>query len=58
MIAKALFKEKRTSNVNRQEINSVNTKKQMTKFTTTNFKKKFKSMLYHIENSKTRGQTV
>ena len=34
-------------------LNSLTTKKQTTKFS-----KSFKSKLYHIENSKTRGQTV
>ena len=34
------------------------TKKQATKFSSANFQKMFKSKLYHIENSRTRGQTV
>ena len=34
------------------------TKKQTIKFSPANFQKNVKSMLYHIENSKTRGQTV
>ena len=38
--------------------NSFTTKKQTTKFSSANFKKNVKSMLYHTENSKTRGQTV
>ena len=39
-------------------INSLTTKKQTTKFSPANFKKIVKSKLYHIEDSKTRGQTV
>ena len=39
-------------------LNSLITKKQMTKFLSANFQKNVKSKLYHIENSKTRGQTV
>ena len=38
--------------------NSLTTKKQMTKFLSANFSKNVKSKLYHIENSKTKGQTV
>ena len=38
--------------------NSLTTKKQPTKFMSANIKKKVKSKLYHIENSKTREQTV
>ena len=38
--------------------NSLTTKKQTTKFTSANFQKNIKSNIYHIENSKTRGQTV
>ena len=34
------------------------TKKQTTKFSSANVQKNVKSKLYHIENSKTRGQTV
>ena len=34
------------------------TEKQTTKFSSANFKKNVKSKLYHIENSKTGGQTV
>ena len=39
-----------------REVNSLTTKKQMKKFSSANFKNK--SKLYHIENSKTRGQRV
>ena len=39
-------------------LNSLTTEKQTTKFSSANFKKNVKSKLYHIENSKTRGQTV
>ena len=39
-------------------ISSLTTKKQTTKFSSANFHKKVTSNLYHIENSKTRGQTV
>ena len=35
-----------------------NYKKADDKFSSAFFKKKIKSKLYHIENSKTRGQTV
>ena len=38
--------------------NSLTTEKQTTEFSSANFQKKFKSKLYHTENSKTRGQTV
>ena len=39
-----------------QCINSLTTKKQTTKFLSANFQiKKIKSMLYHIESSKTKG---
>ena len=41
-----------------EELNCFTTKKQMTKFSSANFQKNAKSKLYHIENSKTRGQTV
>ena len=39
-------------------INSLVTKKLTTKFSSATLKKKVKSMLYHIENSKTGGQIV
>ena len=39
-------------------INSLTTEKQTTKVSSANFQKNVKSKLYHIENSKTRGQTV
>ena len=39
-------------------LNSLTTKKQMTKFLYAKFKKWVKSKLYHIKNSKTRGQKV
>ena len=39
-------------------LNSLTTKKQTTKFSYANLKKKCKSKLHHTENSKTRGQTV
>ena len=39
-------------------INSLTTEKQTTKFSSANFQKNVKSKLQHIENSKTRGQTV
>ena len=39
-------------------INSLTTKKQMTKVLSANFKKNVKSKQYHIENLKTRGQTM
>ena len=37
------------------DLNSSTTKKQTTKIFVCKFSKKFKSKLYHIENSKTRG---
>ena len=37
---------------------SFTTKKEATKFSSAKFQKIFKSQLYHIENSKTRGQTM
>ena len=39
-------------------LNSLTTKKKTTKFSSANFPKNVKSKLYHIGNSKTRGQTV
>ena len=39
-------------------INSFTTIKQPVKFSSVNFQTKIKSKLYHIENSKTIGQTV
>ena len=39
-------------------LKSLTTKKQTTKFLSANFQKNIKSKLYHIQNSKTRGQTV
>ena len=39
-------------------LNSLSIEKQTTKFSSANFQKKIKSKLYHIEYSKTRGQTV
>ena len=39
-------------------IYSLTTNKQTTKFSSANFQKNIKSKLNHIENSKTRGQTV
>ena len=36
----------------------LNAKKQMIKFSSAKFQKKFRYTLYHIENSKTRGQTT
>ena len=39
-------------------VNSLTTKEQRTKFSSANCQKNHKSKLYHIENSKTRGQTV
>ena len=39
-------------------LNSLTTIKQTTKFLSANFQKNFKSKLYHIENPKTRVQTV
>ena len=37
---------------------TLTTEKQTTKFSSANLKKKVKSKLYHIDNSKTIGQTV
>ena len=39
-------------------INYLTTEKQTTKFSSAIFQKNVKSKPYHIENSKTRGQTV
>ena len=38
--------------------NALTTKKQATNISSANFQKNVKSRLYHVENSKTRGQTV
>ena len=38
-------------------VNTSTALKQMTKFLSANFQKKVKSKLYHIEDSKTKGQT-
>ena len=39
-------------------LNSSTIEKQTTKFSSANFQKNGKSKLYHIDNSKTKGQTV
>ena len=39
-------------------LTSLSAEKQTTKFTSVNFQKKIKSKPQHIENLKTRGQTV
>ena len=39
----------------KKTLNSFNTKKQTTKFSSVNLEKNVKSELYHTENSKTRG---
>ena len=47
-----------TNHENMCWFNSLTTEKQTTKFSSANFQKNFKSKLCHIENSKTREQTV
>ena len=39
-------------------LNTLTAKKQATKFSSSNLKKNVESKLYHIETSKTRGQSV